>query len=106
MLKEGALTREGVCCNDKGVVIDKRFAKSTIPLVPYKGYRTDKYSNKAVKYLMWVKEKSKREGKHVKIQHAMQGGEKKIIRHDSKGFYMADGYYIDPITGQETEFRI
>ena len=86
VLKEGELTRDGVCCNDKGVVIDKRFAKSTIPLVPYKGYRTDKYSNKAVKYLMWVEEKSKREGKHVKIQHAMQGGEKKNHSTRQQGF--------------------
>ena len=106
LLKKGELLvnhdGELVSYIEKGTIVEKKFVKSTLPIVPPLGYRTDTYSNKAIKHILWLAEKSRREGNPLNIQHALNGGEKTIIRQDQKGFYKVDGFYVDPLTGQET----
>ena len=95
---DGSLTS----CDQLGSISEKHFVKSDIALVPQYGFRTDRYSIKAIKYLKWLEQDMNDKGITVKIQHALTAqGEKRILSEDGKHYYRVDGYYRDPQTDKE-----
>ena len=82
-------------------IAEKRFINSPLWVVPLQGYRQDVYSQKSICYMKWFEYVYEKKGLPIRIQHALQGG-KKVIPSPSKHPYKADGFFIDPITQEQT----
>ena len=79
------------------VTVDKwsvKFISSPITQVPVNGYSAkDQYSNVSIKCMGWIMEESRRAGQQTRIQHALNGGEKKIVVKEGTDIYIS---YIVP----------
>ena len=60
-------------------IVEKRFIKSDIGIVPTRGYTSDIYSKESIEWLSWVAHENK-----IEIQHALNGGEMEIIGPNGK----------------------
>ena len=99
-----AIIKNGIALvNDTHVeVVEQRFIKSSIGIVPSRGYYSDNYSKESIQWILWEENKLRNMGKKVTIQHALNMGEKQILGPDGKHSYHVDGYYVDPDTQQRT----
>lgn len=66
---------------------DNQFVKSPIAHVPAQGYAIDTHSKASVQWLEWKQHSERQAGKQCRIQHALNGREKKVGPR-----YRADGY--------------
>ncbi|CAC5421904.1 unnamed protein product [Mytilus coruscus] len=71
------------------------FVKSPIAVVPSEGYVSrDNFSKVSIQWLEWIMERKRRKGKHLHIQHALngRGGEHRVPGTN----YRLDGYVESP----------
>jgi len=74
---------------NKKDIAEAKFQSSPVAIIPNV---RESYSKSSICWLYWKEELYKKLGKQVSIQHALNGGEKKIIH--SHGTYKVDGYAI------------
>ena len=78
----------------------KFMPEKTIGLIPNGGYRAhDQYSHIAIRWLEYEQEQ-----RGIRIQHAQNGGEKKIVGPRGRE-YSLDGFHFDPDSKEATAFE-
>ena len=88
--------------NSKDIITRKFLFSPLGEIPPNNGYSKiggGNYSKKSIQWLEWIMY----ENKNLKIQHALNKGEKKIPNEKGTGFYHLDGY--DPNLKQAFEFH-
>lgn len=69
-----------VAADKKEVVVEKKLIMSQIAQIPSAGYlQRDNYSKASIQWLEYQMELARRKGEHLKIEHALNGGEAAII---------------------------
>ena len=101
-LEDEWVTQEDLDEREKMKVIKQDFVKSPLAQVPVSRYvQKQQFSKVSIQWLEWVMHSEALKGNPIRIQHALNDTDEKVIKVDQKTTYRLDGYCAATNTAYE-----